>query len=192
MAEIFTEFLNWGLALIDSWGYLGVFLISLIGNMSLFLPIPSYIVVLLAGSVLNPWLLGIAGGLGAAIGELTGYVIGRGGRYVIRKKYRKLLQSSKKWSEKHGLFPLIVLFAATPLPDDIVGILSGIIKYDLRKFLLANIIGKIIAYTSLAWVGFYGSWMMGGWNMLFFVVLSFVFLAIVFKAIQAEKGRKRG
>jgi membrane protein DedA with SNARE-associated domain len=191
MVDIFTQFVAWGVALASSWGYLGIFFISLIGNASIIFPIPSYLVIIAAGGVMNPWLLGIAGGLGAALGELVGYAIGRGGNLAVKGRYKKLLTRTKKWSEKHGLFPLIILFAATPLPDDIVGILSGVIKYDIKKFMAANIIGKIIAYTALGWAGYFGGQLLGGWNMLIIIILSFILMIVVFQFIQAETGDKK-
>ena len=191
MADILTAFIEWGTALVNSWGYLGIFLISIIGNASIIFPIPSYIIVIAMGTTLNPWLLGLFGGLGAAIGELTGYAVGRGGSMVIKRKYRHLLKKTRKWSEKHGLFPILILFAATPLPDDIVGIISGVIKYNIKKFLMANIIGKIIAYTALAWGGFFGGQLLGEWTMLFVLIISFILFIIVWKNLTTEAKEHR-
>jgi len=186
MADIFTEFVNWGIAFANSWGYLGIFIISLIGNASIFLPVPSYLIVVAAGSIMNPWLLGVFGGMGAAIGELSGYALGRGSGYVIQRKYKSLLKKTRAWSERHGLFPLIVLFAATPLPDDIVGIIAGIINYSIKRFMLANIIGKIIAYTALGWMGYFGSELLGNWSMLLIFIFSLILFGVIYKFIKAE------
>jgi len=186
MADILTSFINWGLGLVDSLGYMGIFLISFIGNAVILLPVPAYAVVIIAGGILNPWLVGIFAGLGAAIGELTGYGVGRGGGYMIEKKYKSLLKNTKRWSERHGMFPIVILFAATPLPDDIVGIICGVINYDIRKFLGANIIGKIVSHSVLAWAGFYGSSLLGEWNMILFIIASFVFAIIVIKMVTAD------
>ena len=154
---LITQFNGWAMQYVETYGYFGVFFICLIGNASLIFPAPTFLIIMASATVLNPWLLGIAGGTGAAIGELTGYYIGRGGKHVIQKKYEAMLIKAKKWIEKHGIFPVLVVFAATPLPSDIVGVLSGTIAYDVRKFFLATLIGKLIAYTGLALVGCYGS-----------------------------------
>lgn len=149
------EFIQWVLSIAQTWGYLGLFLINVIGNATLFFPFPAFAFVFVFGSVLNPWLVGIISGIGAAIGELVGYVVGRGGNHILKKKNKKWFDKALKWSEKRGVFPVIIVFAATPIPYDIIGILCGIIKYDLRKFFLATLIGKIIINTALAWAGFY-------------------------------------
>ncbi len=59
------------------YGYLGVFIISVLGNATLIFPAPSFTVVAF-GAVLNPYFVGILAGCGAAVGEMTGYTLGRG------------------------------------------------------------------------------------------------------------------
>ena len=163
----------------ESWGYLGIFLVSVVGNASIILPVPSYLVVLASGAILNPWLVGISAGIGAAIGELTGYLLGRGSKKVIEKKYEKLLTQTKRWADRYGLFPVLVFFAATPLPDDIAGIFGGIVSYDAKKFLLATSIGKIISHVALAWAGFYGGQLVAEGSMLFTLVVAGIFMVVV-------------
>ena len=50
---------------------------------TLFLPIPSWGAIGVAGGFLNPILVGLCAGAGSATGELTGYFAGRGGRLVL-------------------------------------------------------------------------------------------------------------
>ena len=148
------------IGLVVSFGYLGVFLASLIGSASIFLPLPSFLIVTAAGTTLNPILVGIVAGLGSAIGELVGYLIGLGLLYgkkkISRKKENKYSKLVKKWfSRKKG--PVIIfLFALTPLPDDIVGVICGAIKYDVKKFFVATLAGKILLHIALAYAGLYG------------------------------------
>lgn len=161
VAEITNGFLVWAQSTVESWGYFGIFFANLIGAASIILPVPGFAVTFIFGAVLNPWLVGIAGGLGAAIGEFTGYAIGLGSREVIEYEKKKWVAKTRKWVEYWGIFPILAVFAATPLPDDVVGIAAGIIKYDVRKFFLAVLIGKIIMSLALAWGGFYGmQWIM--------------------------------
>ena len=153
---VLAELLQWSQSMVAGFGYLGIFIVSIVGSATIILPVPAFLAIFAAGSVLNPWLIGIIGGLGSTIGEFTGYLVGMGGKKVIEKRHKKWLDRAKVWFEKHGAFPIIFLFAATPLPDDVVGILCGVIKYDVKKFFLATLIGKIVMTTALAWGGFYG------------------------------------
>ena len=126
-------FIAWAQEFAGAWGYLGIFLINFLGSATIFFPVPAFIVVFLFGGILNPWLVGISAGIGAALGELTGYAIGKGGEVALKKKYKKWILRGEKWFRNHMAFPFIVIFAATPLPDDVLGILCGT-EHDLCPF----------------------------------------------------------
>jgi len=144
-----------------SYGYFGIFLISLIGSSTIIFPIPSAAFVFAAGVFLNPLLVGLFAGSGAAIGEFTGYALGLGGRKVIKKKWKDKINKIEKLFQKYGGFVMLIVFAATPLPDDIVGLFCGISRYEIKKFFIAVLIGKIILHLILAYAGLYGiSWIL--------------------------------
>jgi len=151
-----AQFMVWANETILSLGYVGLFLVDLVASSSIIFPIPSFLLAFAAGNFLNPWLIGLSSGAGAALGELIGYGLGKGSGKVIEKKYKKWVEMGKKWIKSHSSFPMIILFAATPLPDDILGIVCGLFNYDIKKFFIASFIGKVIMYTALAWGGFYG------------------------------------
>lgn len=143
------------LEIVNTYGYLGVFLVSLISNASVILPIPAQIIIFLASPLMNPLLLGIIAGFGASLGELSGYVLGVGGRAVISQKYEKQLEKIKKWINKYNTFSVIIVFATTPLPFDVIGIFCGVSRYSWKRFLLATTIGKIIMFLLIAFGGYY-------------------------------------
>lgn len=155
LLEPILAIIVWLQSLTGPLGYLAAFLISFLGNATIFLPVPSFIFIFTQAKVLNPVLLGIAAGAGAALGELTGYLIGRGSGAVINKKNSELLEKAKEWVGRYNIFPILILFAATPLPDEIVGVIAGAVKYDVKKFLLASFIGKTILYMTIAFAGLY-------------------------------------
>ena len=144
--------------LMNTFGYLGAFFVGFMGSATVVLPIPSYFVVFLMGSTLNPLLLGILTGLGAATGELVSYILGRGGRKIAvkKRKWDKRLNEIEKLFQKYGGFFAIAIVAATPIPDNIVGIFCGMIKYPMKKYFIASAIGKIILHIIIAYAGFFG------------------------------------
>ena len=73
------------------------------------------------------------------------------------------MDRAKKWSEKRGIFFVVLVFAATPLPDDVTGIIAGAIGYNFKKFFLAALIGKLLLFWALAWAGYFGSEWVLGW-----------------------------
>ena len=145
--------------LVTSFGYLGVFLSSLIGTATIIFPVPSFFIIVFAGTVLNPLVVGIIGGIGAAIGEMTAYFAGYGGRAIINKKgkkHTKMFNRIEKLFNRYNGTAIVFLFAATPLPDDFVGLFCGAIRFNAKKFFTASLAGKIILYIFLAYAGFYG------------------------------------
>jgi len=142
-------------------GYFGIFLVSLIGSSTIIFPLPATVFVFGAGAVLNPLILGVVAGMGAALGELVGYGFGWAGRKIGKKRLKERLEKAERMFKKYGGFFALILFAATPLPDDIVGIVSGILKYEIKRFFIAVLIGKIIFHLILAYAGYYGiNWML--------------------------------
>jgi len=156
LASLFAAFSAWSQSIAAAWGYAGIFIVNLVGSATVLLPVPSFLLVFAMGAVLNPWLVGIAAAFGCALGELTGYGIGLVGKKAIEKKHERWLKKANAWMEKYKAFVVIVIFAATPLPDDVVGVFCGAIKYDIRKFFIASLIGKLILNLSLALGGYYG------------------------------------
>ncbi len=161
-AALTSQFITFANGMAGTFGYLGIFAIAFLGSATIFFPTPAHLVVFAFGGILNPWIVGIVSGVGAALGEMTGYVLGYGGKEILEKKYRKDLVRAKRWMERHGAFLIIILFALTPLPDDVIGILCGVIKYSAKRFLLASMIGKIIMHLILAFAGYLSvQWIVG-------------------------------
>jgi uncharacterized membrane protein YdjX (TVP38/TMEM64 family) len=146
---LFIEFFKF-LRNLASLGYLGIFLAELIANSSILFPVPGYLITLAIGAALNPFLAALSAGLGASIGELTGYLLGRGGRKLLIKKLE--LERIKKIYSKYGLWS-IYIFAAFPLPFDIVGMLCGVLKINLIVFFLLTFAGKFTSRMFIAYSG---------------------------------------
>jgi uncharacterized membrane protein YdjX (TVP38/TMEM64 family) len=143
-------------ALLQSYGYVGIFLINLISSASIVLPLPGSAFVFALGAVIDPLFVGIAAGAGAAIGETTGYLLGIGGGKLIRMKWNKQVEKIEKLFAKYGGFVILFLFAATPLPDDIAGVVAGVLKYPVKKYFIAVLMGKIALSVALAYGGYFG------------------------------------
>ena len=140
--------------LVATYGYVGAFLISVFGNFTIFFPVPFVITIYTFGATLNPFLLGLACGIGSTIGEFSAYLIGRGGRRVIDDKYGKQLETAKLLVQKYGM-AIIFLFAVLPLPDDLILIPLGMLRYNLKKAMAAMFFGKFLMCTAVAYAGRY-------------------------------------
>jgi uncharacterized membrane protein YdjX (TVP38/TMEM64 family) len=137
---------------LKEFAYLGAFIAMLVGNATVILPVPGLIIVYILGGTLNPFLLGLAAGPGAAIGEMTGYLTGYGGSALIDNT--RLYARIKGWMEKYGLV-VISLLAAIPNPAfDMAGIVAGSLRVKWWQFLIAAAIGKTIQATLIALAGY--------------------------------------
>lgn len=143
-------------------GMLGVFLSNFLGSILIMLPNPSMLVTFAAGAVFDPLLVGVVAGVGAALGQIVVYGFGLGGRKIFKgkvkpKKYwKKWTERIESWMQSYGGFALVLLFAATPLPDGPLALVCGSIKYDIKKYFVAVLIGKLILCIAIAYAGFFG------------------------------------
>ena len=142
--------------LVQNFGYLGVIIAGFLSSAPpVPFPSPTFAVAFFAGSVLNPFFVGIAGGIGAGIGECFSYYAGSLGNKVLLKKHSKRLQDVAAKFEKYRGELLIFFFAALPLPFDFIGIFAGSVKYPFWKFFVSATLGKFVKYWTLAYLGFY-------------------------------------
>jgi uncharacterized membrane protein YdjX (TVP38/TMEM64 family) len=132
-------------------GYLGAFLAMLLSNATLILPAPGLIIVFALGSSLNPVVVGLFGALGAALGELTGYVTGLSGLAVLENT--PVAHRIKHWMNHNGVLTIFAL-SAVPNPFfDIAGVMAGTAKMPVWKFLGSAFCGKSIQAIVIALAG---------------------------------------
>jgi membrane protein YqaA with SNARE-associated domain len=143
---------GWMGALVQRYGYAGAFLISIFGNFTIFFPVPFTITIYVFGATLDPLILGLVCGLGSALGEFSAYLVGMGGRRVINERYGNRLESAKLLVQRYGML-VIFLFALLPLPDDLILVPMGMLRYDIRKALLAAFFGKVAMCLIVAYAG---------------------------------------
>ena len=133
-------------------GYFGVFIISFIGSVSVIFPVPYTIVIFFLGSVLDPLFVAISGGLGAALGEFSGYALGYYGRKVVSDERRRKMDFMLRIFGKYGPVT-IFLFALTPLPDDLLFIPLGVMHYPFLRAFIPALFGKMLMTFILAYSG---------------------------------------
>ena len=136
-----------------NYAYWGAFLISLIGNATIILPGAVLVILANMGIVLysttgpmGPIIVGLAGGVGAAIGEITGYIAGYSGRTIAigQKRYARVQDRLRKWGSM-----TIFLISIVPFAFDLVGIAAGTLRFPLWKFVVLCGLGRVILYVGL-------------------------------------------
>lgn len=138
---------------IKSSGYIGVFIMALIGSASPIWPLPgSWAVFIAAGLGLNPIILGLLGGLGEPIGELTGYTAGFGGQVALQrfKRYNQIEGWMRRWGGP-------TIFVVSAIPNVFIKaatIAAGGLRYPIWKFFLFCWAGKTVKSLAFAFAGY--------------------------------------
>jgi membrane protein DedA with SNARE-associated domain len=143
---------EWLFSLVIQYGYLGVFLISLIGALSIVIPIPYTVLIFTCGHYLDPVLVALVGGVGSALGEISGYALGYAGRIVTSEERKRKMDYFLRLFNRHGAITVFI-FALTPLPDDLLFIPLGIVRYSFFKAFIPCLLGKILMCFLLAYGG---------------------------------------
>ena len=200
-ADIIQQLIEWMKALAVQYEYFGIFLIGLIGASSIFFPIPYTVVIFALGGMFEPVWIAVAAGIGSAVGEFSGYLLGFGGRRVIGEKYKKKMEFLMKLFDRFG--PIVIfVFALTPLPDDLLFIPLGVIRYSLVRALIPALVGKIcmnfiVAYSGRFSVqiirdifGVESDWISGLIGMVLALVLLIIVFVVMFKVDWEKRFEK--
>jgi membrane protein YqaA with SNARE-associated domain len=159
---------NWEYVIrLESEGYLGLFLISLLAGSPIPIPTPSMILTFTLGSLLNPVLVGMVSGLGNAIGYALIYLTGRGGlRFLpnfnvsdsgIGRFLRKIRMS--RMIDSPNRTGMVAVFLLSIYPNPVltpVVIGMGATRFSFTKFFLACWTGKTVMAMLLAFLGYFG------------------------------------
>lgn len=162
--EFFFQFLaalpEIALGLWTQYGLVGLLIAGFLENATLFIGIPFEVVIVLANqtSSYSPIVIAIVGGFGAAIGEFLSYLGGYGSRAVVnklREKDAKRLDDFSEHITKHGALGIYVM-SIIPIPFDLVGLASGLLRFDPVQFFLATWAGKSTRYAIIGLAVVYG------------------------------------
>jgi uncharacterized membrane protein YdjX (TVP38/TMEM64 family) len=143
------------IAALGNYNYLGAFLISLASNATIILPVPGPLILFALGAVLpSPTLVGLAGGTGAAIGEISGYLFGYSGRRIAKKS--RLYYRLEGWVKRWGALAIFIFSLVPFFPFDLAGIAAGVLRFPFWRFLLVCWVGRTMLYIGVAWGGALG------------------------------------
>lgn len=140
---------------LETYGYLGAFLIALVTTATIILPVPGILLIATLGTVpeYNPVLVGLAAGAGSALGEITGYMAGFSGQVVFQRS--RVYLRLERWMRWRGALVIFVLsFVPNPI-FDLAGGAAGVLRYPLWRFLVVCFLGKTVRYILVACFGWF-------------------------------------
>jgi len=134
-------------------GPLIVFLVVFGSHAIPFIPFPGYaatVAYVTARDDATSMILAVlATGFGAALGKLAVFLYGYGiGKIVMKEELtyaKKFFGKVSKW----GVDIAVFIFAMSPLADDVLYIPLGAAGYDVRRFFVALLAGKLMLATAI-------------------------------------------
>ncbi|MHA2009866.1 MAG: VTT domain-containing protein, partial [Promethearchaeota archaeon] len=170
----FGEFFNLGnwfnegaLGSVNYWIAIGfVMLLSFLGAL-VPVPIPYMLPVALFSAawvaddslktIVSLYIIGLVlfSSLANTIGDIIDYYIGRGAEYVLSQDDPEL---QNRWAniilKRPKVIPFVILiFGVSPLPESLLMVPLGIVKYDVKKTFFWMFIGKILMMLLMVFLG---------------------------------------
>jgi membrane protein DedA with SNARE-associated domain len=132
-------------AFYDDFGYLGILLISFLGSIIVFVPVPYFPILVTAAfnRNLDPHLISFFSALGAVIAKLIIFYASYYGRNVLSPKIKGRMIPLQRLLGKYGSMGAFIA-AVSPIPDDIVYIPLGLARYSPWKFAISTFAGKFL------------------------------------------------
>jgi membrane protein DedA with SNARE-associated domain len=159
----FTDIVfNTIVSLLYQTGYLGVFLLMVAESATL--PIPSEVVLPLGGYLVSQgrlefWSTVAVATVGSLVGTMVDYGIGyylgrpavlRYGRIV--RFSEKRLETTERWFVSHGK-SVVLLARFVPLLRTLIAFPAGLVKMDVKRFLVYSTVGILVWDIALVYLG---------------------------------------
>lgn len=147
---------------ISTMGPLGVSMLMAIESCNI--PLPSEAILPFAGYLVSKGIMSIhvaafAGAFGCILGSIPSYYLGYFGGRPFVEKYGKWFLISKhdlemadKWEQKYGNWAFFIC-RMLPIVRTFISLPAGILKADLKQFLLFTFVGSLIWSYPLVYVG---------------------------------------
>ena len=138
------------------YGYAGVFIISFLADITLFVPVPSLFVVFTLGGILNPLLVGLIAGAGETIGSMVVYVTGLSSAKAFHALDHRVMDRFRTWIRTRGALSVFIMASIlNPLFYPFTAI-AGMMHFGWWRFMLLCLAGKTLKNVILAVVGYFG------------------------------------
>lgn len=144
-----------------AYGYLGAFLISILGGATIIVPVPMLAVVFALGRVMEyTWLVGLMSGLGETFGALTIYMTGYGGGAALYHSKHGRIQSAyqrlMELMERRGSLTLFLLSSVLNPFFYPAALAAGALRFGVKKYFFICWAGKTIKGFTVAYAGYWG------------------------------------
>lgn len=142
-------------------GYLGAFLISILGGASIIIPVPMLAVIFALGGIMKyPWLVAVFGASGELIGAVTIYMTGHGaGKLLSSSKHGRIQSAYERMLNLMEWRGPLTLFAVASVVNPFfypTALACGALHFGLRKYIPIVFAGKLIKGMTIVYAGYWG------------------------------------
>ena len=158
----------------QQYGYLGLFIMTIVTGFSIPLPVPYMVLTFTLGGILHPALVGAVAGMGLGIGGSLLYLTGRGGRRFLPQfditdpadeayssRWSRFLRKIKvpkmmDFARRKGT---VAIFLLSAVPNPVfapVAVSMGTMRFSMVKFFAACWGGSTAKAMVLAYLGYLG------------------------------------
>src|SRR5271170_6530946 len=159
------------LHLLFSFGFFGVFLVSIVDSSFVPLPLPGItdiMIIVLAAQHQSWFLLILLATTGSALGGWFSYQVGQsGGMAFIEKRIpARIFKRVCDWMENHAILSVALpAILPPPMPLSPFVLAAGALKMSKKKFLIAFTASRFLRHLIAAWLGMhYGRHIIRLWN----------------------------
>lgn len=147
-----SDVLDTLIAFADSLGYIGLFAISFIASIIIFVPIPFFpiLAIMSIDPKFDPHMLAFSSAIGASIAKLIIFYSSYYGRRFISRESKVRMKPLQRLLKRYGWYASFIA-AATPIPDDLVYIPLGLAKYNHFMFFTSLLAGKMLISEAVVW-----------------------------------------
>jgi membrane protein DedA with SNARE-associated domain len=156
--------------LLETWGYLAVFLLTVMESACV--PLPSEVTLGLGGALASGAVIGgtqghlglgwviVVGIIGSVCGSLLAYAVGRtGGRALVDRYGRYVLLSHSDLDKAEGWFSrrgewMVLYGRVLPVIRGFISLPAGMARMNLAKFTVLSVIGVSLWVTLLTMIGY--------------------------------------
>lgn len=141
------------------YGYVGAFMISILGGATIIVPVPMLVVVFALGGVLTPYWVGVAAGLGETVGALIIYMTGYGGGTALMYssgRFQSAYLRMMRLIERRGSLALFILSAVLNPFFYPAALAAGASRFGIKRYFFICLLGKTIKGFTVAYAGYYG------------------------------------
>ncbi len=143
-----------------AFGYVAVFLVPMIGSLTILLPLPVIPLIFLAGGLLDPVTTGLVAAAGMTLGMAATYFAAASGKDAVRTSIARRSGFTGRLAQRFlGGFerrPALTSFAMSAFPGPTFafsGMIAGAAGVPWRTYFLYTFLGRIVVTLPLALAG---------------------------------------